>query len=178
MADNNEIWRAVPNFEGIYEVSNYGNVKTLRKNKIMSFSINKKGYCSISLSKDKIETNHNIHRLVAKAFILNIENKLQVNHINGIKSDNRVENLEWCTPKENIKHAWDNGLSKSNFKIYRKPFNKKTKTVFFYLNSKIVIDLNTGVFYDSISEASKTLGIKYQTLVSRVRSGNYNIVFA
>jgi hypothetical protein len=160
-----------------YSITPNGEVYNHKLEKFINLTNHPKGYLIASLYNKK-SYRKLVHRLVAEAYIPNTDLKPQVNHLNGIKYDNRVENLEWCTAKENIKHAWDNGLSKSNFKIYRKPFNKNTKTVFFYLNSKIVIDLNTGIFYDSMAEASKTLGIKYQTLVSRVRSGNYNIVFA
>jgi hypothetical protein len=160
-----------------YSITPNGEVYNHKLEKFINLSNHPKGYLMASLYNKK-SYRKLVHRLVAEAYISNIDLKPQVNHLNGIKYDNRVENLEWCTAKENVKHAWDSGLCKSNFINYKNPYNKDVKSVFSYLNSKIVIDLNTGIFYDSMAEASKTLGIKYQTLVSRVRSGNYNIVFA
>jgi hypothetical protein len=160
-----------------YSITPNGEVYNHKLEKFINLSKHPKGYLMASLYNKK-SYRKLVHRLVAEAYIPNTDLKPQVNHLNGIKNDNRVVNLEWCTPKENIKHAWDYGLCKSNFINYKKPYNKNIISVFTYLNSKIVIDLNTGVFYDSMAEASKTLGIKYQTLVSRVKSGNYNIVFA
>lgn len=71
----------------------------------------KKGYLRISLSKKSNKKTFKIHRLVAMHYILNIDNKPQVNHKNGIKADNRLENLEWATASENTKHAYDTGLN-------------------------------------------------------------------
>ena len=106
-----EVWKDVKNYEGLYQISNLGNVKRISSGKRLK-PYNRKGYIRVALSKDDTTKHIDIHRLVAQAFIPNPENKPEVNHIDGDKSNNEVSNLEWCTRKENMNHAKNTGLWK------------------------------------------------------------------
>lgn len=120
-----EIWKSVLNYEGIYEISNLGNIKSLDRKipdgrKENSFRI-KKGntikasklkYSQVILCKNKIRKAHLLHRIVATAFLENKENKPCVNHKDLNKQNNKVDNLEWCTYSENNIHAIKNGAKK------------------------------------------------------------------
>lgn len=101
---NKEEWREIEGYEGLYSVSNMGRVRNDKKELILQ-PRNLNGYQRVALYKDKKPTDYFIHRLVAEAFILNPDNKPQINHRNEMKNDNRVENLEFCTPKENSNHG-------------------------------------------------------------------------
>lgn len=109
-----EIWKDIKGYEGIYQVSNLGRVKSLKrysnnnantKDRLLKPSFNKKGYLRVVLCKNGIQYNKTIHRLVAEAFIPNPDNKPQVNHIDEDKTNNRISNLEWMTNKENRNHG-------------------------------------------------------------------------
>lgn len=111
-----EIWKDITGYEGLYQISNMGRVKSLnyRHTKtpcIMKQNIYNNGYLSILLSKDGIKTKFLVHRLVGLAFIPNLECKPEINHINEIKTDNRVNNLEWVTRKENNSYGTRNQRS-------------------------------------------------------------------
>ena len=111
-----EIWRPISGFEKLYAVSNIGRVMNLLRKSIVLQALNKVGYCQVMLCKSpNIRQNALVHRLVANEFIPKTEedirlNRIYVNHKNGIKIDNRVENLEWCTCSENVLHAIDTNL--------------------------------------------------------------------
>ena len=112
-----EEWRDVVGFEDYFKVSNLGRVFSKRTNKILKQTMLKTGYASFAtrIGGRKGQTHcFRVHILVAKAFISNPENKAQVNHINGIKTDNRLDNLEWVTASENMQHAYKSGLVKRN----------------------------------------------------------------
>lgn len=117
-----EIWKEIPGYEGYYMASNIGRLKSLERmvdvvpgqtrvqySRILKTRIHKNGYSNITLqSKKTLKTL--AHRLIALAFIPNPDNKRCVNHINGVKTDNRAENLEWATHSENVAHARATGL--------------------------------------------------------------------
>lgn len=115
-----EEWRPVIGFEDRYEVSNLGNVRSIfRYKKILKPWYDKDGYSRVHLiSKDGKRKHFSIHRLVAINFIHNPNNLPQVNHISGDKNDNCVNNLEWCSCKENIHHSIKNGLRKPHRKAW------------------------------------------------------------
>jgi predicted DNA-binding ArsR family transcriptional regulator len=105
-----EIWKDIKDYEGLYQVSNFGRVMGLKRNKILKPRINF-GYQIINLWKNNVCKTYRVNRLVAETFIPNPENKPEVNHLNG-KDDNRAISLEWCTSIENKHHAWNTGLCK------------------------------------------------------------------
>jgi len=156
------IWKDILGYEGLYQISNQGvvksfdritntkhNSKQIRKGKILKMY--KKRYCAVSLSNNVgvVETKH-IHRLVAETFIPNPLNKPTVNHISGIKTDNRVANLEWATYKENIVHSFKNNLQNNNC-------HKKSVIMKDLKDKKLKI-------FDSIIEASKETGFNRQSI--------------
>jgi hypothetical protein len=115
-----EIWHPCAGFETHYEVSNMGNVRSVEryvnnghKNglkklpmRVLKPALGKSGYLLVTLSVDNTQSSQNVHRLVARAFIPNETNRPQVNHKNGIKTDNALSNLEWMTASENGFHSY------------------------------------------------------------------------
>lgn len=119
-----EIWKPIENYEGLYEVSSYGRVRSvdapinaglkyndhrIRKGRVLKQNAKRNGYFTVDLSKDNKVKTISVHRIVATAFLEKTEGANVVNHKNCNKHDNRVENLEWCTAQYNREHAKENG---------------------------------------------------------------------
>lgn len=153
-----EIWKDIEGYEQLYQISNLGNVKSLgndraRKDKILKPTKNKDGYLFVGLNKQGNRKNHLIHRLVAKAFLPNPQNLPQVNHKNEIKTDNRVENLEFCDAKYNIN--------------YGTAIEKR---------SKQVLCVETGVIYPSTMEVQRQLGF-FRTNITSVCNSKHKTAY-
>lgn len=174
---NKETWGSISNFEN-YQVSNFGRVKRKYKNgniKILKNGIDKDGYYIVSLCFNNKKTTKRVNILVAQAFIPNPNNYPVVNHINGIKTDNRVENLEWCSYKHNMKEAYRIGLCKPT-KYFLGKYGENSA------NAKKIVqkDKNNNIikyFYGCL-EASRETGINFRNINSccngkRLTAGGY-----
>lgn len=159
-----EIFKPIIGYEGFYEISNFGNVRSLshyhktcggglalKKERILAKFAETYGYIQVTLCKGGIGKVHKVHRLVAKHFVSNPDNKPQVNHIDCDKENNRVDNLEWVTPKENIVHAHINNLMKSRKGIPREFMRKRI--IQFNLSGEMIKE------FASISLAATETGI-------------------
>jgi hypothetical protein len=172
-----EVWVDIQNYENCYQISNFGRVKALSRklryvnkdgNEFFRLSkdtilINKnvKGYNNIILSKNNVQKNHRVCRLVAIHFINNPHNKCQVNHIDGNKRNDNVSNLEWVTPKENMKHAYENNL----VKILKGSECKNSIKVICTITNKIYDTIGHAAIDNNISQShlSRVLrGIRYK----------------
>lgn len=170
-----EIWKKTIN--GKYEISNLGRLKaTGKQKKIVKLFTSSRGYYRYSVFS--LRKNFTIHRLVAEAFIPNPNKCPQVNHKDGNKLNNNVSNLEWCTQSENMTHADKTGL-----RIMPKGKNHCGYGKFRgnSIRAKLVIDLQTGIFYESVVDAAETfsLGRSYLSMMLSGRCKNKtNLAYA
>jgi len=158
-----EIWKDVKGYEGYYQVSNLGRVKSLnridcknrRRYERILKPVNKDGYLRVVLYKNSNKERKRIHRIVLETFV-GINNYCEPNHINGIKTDNKLTNLEWVTHKENVKHSINSGLRKSSLKV---------------------IDKCSGKIFINLNEASRKLNIPRTSLRRLIEDESSNIEF-
>jgi hypothetical protein len=148
-----EIWKPIVGYEGRYEISNLGNVASLKyargsNRRLLKQSTNTWGYSQVTLSKDKEKCNKTVHRLVAEAFIENPNKHKQINHIDENKHNNRVDNLEWCDSKHNMNYG--NRTAKAS--------NSKKKPVIATLPD------GTEEYYESIKDAAEILHLSHSTI--------------
>jgi hypothetical protein len=173
-----EKWKPVKGYEGLYEVSNFGRVKALTRRvdlgkchrtfeeHFLSLATDHKGYLRCALSHEGTSKTFKVHRLVAEAFIPNPDNKEQVNHIDGNKTNNRVDNLEWCTRSENMHHACVTKLKRNNGE-YNNGAKLTYKEVVFIRTHYIPRDK----VYGTVALANK-FGVHRKT-ISRIITGRY-----
>lgn len=159
-----EEWKEIQETSNKYSISNYGRMKNNKTKNVLKTSINRRGYVDITICYDRIRKKFRIHRLVAKYFIPNPDNKPQVNHIDGNKLNNRADNLEWCTNYENAHHAIKHGLWDNVFKASRISNEKRKKKVL--AHNKIT---GKTILFESISEAERTFKTRHINAVIKGR---------
>ena len=159
---DNEIWKPIKGFPD-YQVSEKGRVKSLKfgNEKILKSGINGSGYLTVDFFNEGKKQRKLIHRLVSEAFLENPEEKQEVNHKNGIKRDNHIQNLEWVTRSENLKHAFKTGLI-SNKGINNPGSKLSTNDVFQILN-----DLNVGFLQREIAARYNVA----RTTITQIKTG-------
>ena len=144
-----EIWRKLEDFSN-YEVSSLGRVRNIKTGRILKLFVRNDGYHHVGLYLNGKQKYQLIHRLVAITFIPNPENKREVNHIDGDKTNNRVSNLEWSTRSENVSHAFRTGLNSG------KPKQK-------------VLCVETGQVFESLNQVAKYLGVNSGSIHQAIR---------
>lgn len=168
----NEIWKDIPGYEGLYQVSDYGRVRSLWYGKIKVLKPgNHRGYYVVKLCKNGKKKHHSIHRLVVETFIGPIPKRMVVNHKNENKLDNRLDNLEIVTPKENAN--WGTGIERRTKKLIGNTFGSKKIEL-------IKQNTDTKLSFNSAIEASAFFGYNHKkqitTLIWTARKKGENLI--
>lgn len=149
-----EIWKNIEGYEGIYEISNYGRIKNVKRGSLVQHCLNKVGYAVVKLPKEGKRVHHKLHRLIANAFLPNPNNYPVINHKDEVKANNNLSNLEWCT------HQYNNTYNQIH---YRRNKSHRTSVI------KMSID---GVFiesYNSVNEAGASNNIHPSSISNCLR---------
>lgn len=188
--EQKEIWKPVVGYEGLYEVSNFGRVRSLQrtiiqkdgiiityKGRFKKIRINSYGYPCVTLCKNEKSKQYSLHRILAKAFIPNPENKPEIDHINTNRADYRLENLRWVTHAENMRNPLSQQNIQSNSKTHealrksiKTKIERKRKTApkrvyQFSIDGEFIAE------YESAREASKVTGLTAMTIAEVSRGG-------
>ena len=170
--------KEVCGYEGLYLIDSLGNVvscprqqgsRFVNQYKILGTKINRLGYKEVALSKDGKTRTVLLHRLLALHFIDNPNNLPCVNHRNGVKTDNRLENLEWCTRSQNTKHAYENNLGgfRDNVNAGIRAMNELTK----YVSVMLIAPDGSEMYFPGTKEAAEFLGTKSDEVTRAIRKG-------
>lgn len=160
-------WKLIKGFDGMYDISEFGKIKSRFKGgRILKNYLSHNGYEFVRLYKNFKYKNYRVNRLVAEYFIPNPENKPQVNHKDGNKSNNHVSNLEWCTASENIRHALKNGLSKL-VKPKRKLINCQVLMIRDYIKDGVLNQYEIAEMFDV--DQSTISNIKTGKIFKRIK---------
>lgn len=168
-----EIWKDIDGYNGLYQVSNLGNVKSverfrtngkggyIQKSRILKTG-KRNGYLFVNLCKDGVVKTFKVHRLVANHFLPNPEKKPEIDHINTDSTDNRVENLRWVTHKENMNNPLSRKKQSGSMQGKKYPQGKKHKQskqiIQFTINGKFIKQ------WDSVMDVERELGLKHQNI--------------
>jgi len=154
-----EIWKDIEGYEGLYQISNLGRIKTISRQgtntRFIKKDIRKDGYIQVHLTKNSKMKNFLLHRLIAQTFIPNPNNFKYINHKDGNKQNNDISNLEWCTSSQNIFHAYNAGL-----------INRRKKVNQYDKNNNLI---NT---FESVNEASRVTHIDRSHIGACCRKAN------
>ena len=172
-----EVWRDIPKYEGLYQVSNCGQIRSLdrvvrggyagsyvRKGALKKQSADEEGYLNVCLYKDGKPNMFRVHRLVAEAFIPNPENKPEVNHKDSRTDNNCADNLEWCTRSENMLHAYDKGKATPHSKL------SQARSISIEKRSIPVKCLELNRTFSSMAEAERITGVSIEMIRYSLRN--------
>lgn len=167
----NEVWKDIEGYEGVYQISNFGKIKSLerslrrsngviqtRNERLLRQSENMFGYLMVTLHLENSKKTIAVHRLVAKAFVTQKKGCIEVNHIDGNKQNNMADNLEWCTRKQNVDHSFDKGL-------------RRTKGTPYHYRGVIQKDKNGDIIhvYKTIISASRATKVCTASIISAAK---------